>query len=52
MGISVWRGKFNRTQGEVALDRKARQVSVLTRGDLPNESEGGVSRGRSSDEAG
>lgn len=28
MGISVWRGKFNRTQGEVAIDRKARQGTV------------------------
>ncbi|MFA5940913.1 MAG: YceI family protein [Sinimarinibacterium sp.] len=28
MGISVWRGKFNRTQGEVALDREARQGTV------------------------
>ncbi|MEQ1438772.1 YceI family protein [Fontimonas sp. SYSU GA230001] len=28
MGISIWRGKFNRTQGEVLLDRKARQGTV------------------------
>lgn len=28
MGISVWRGKFNRTRGEIVLDRKARTGSV------------------------
>jgi len=28
MGISVWRGKFNRSSGKVTLDRKARSGTV------------------------
>jgi polyisoprenoid-binding protein YceI len=28
MGLSIWRGKFNRTSGHVRLDRKARTGSV------------------------
>lgn len=28
MGLSTWRGKFNRTQGEIQLDRAARRGSV------------------------
>jgi polyisoprenoid-binding protein YceI len=28
MGLSVWRGKFNRTSGEVVLDREARRGTV------------------------
>ncbi len=28
MGLSIWRGKFNKTSGKVALDRAARTGSA------------------------